>query len=339
MLRFENINYLYLLWLIGLFILLFWLAARWRNRALLSLGEISLIQRLAPHHSKSKKVLKFIFIIGGFFFIIIGLANPQIGTKLEEIKRKGVDIIIALDVSNSMLAEDIKPHRLESAKLSIAHLIDELHEDRIGIIVFAGDAYTQLPLTADYAASRLFLNTINTDVVPVQGTAIGAAVKLAIKSFAKGEDKHKALIIITDGENHEDDAISETKNAVAEGIIVHTIGMGLPEGAPIPVYNNNLHTGFRKDKENKVVISQLNESMLQEIADLGKGKYIRATNRQDELSIILDEISMMEKKQFEAKIFTDYQDRFQYFIAIALLLLIIETIISERKSKWMRKIL
>ena len=236
-----------------------------------------------------------------------------------------------------MKAEDIKPNRLESTKQAISRLIDKLRNDRIGLIVFAGDAYLQLPLTPDYSAAKLFLNSIDTDIVPIQGTAIGSAIRLAMKSFPKEEKKYKVIVVISDGENHEDDAIREARNAAEEGVIVHTIGMGSPQGAPIPIYQNNKQIGYKKDKNNEIVITKLNEQILQQIAEVGRGKFILATNRQDELEIVLKNIEAMEKKKYETKIFTDYEDRFQYFLGVALFLLIIEFFISERKNKWIVK--
>jgi Ca-activated chloride channel family protein len=270
-------------------------------------------------------------------FVILALANPQIGTKLEEVKREGVDIMIALDVSNSMTAEDIKPSRLESAKQEISRMIDKLQNDRIGMVVFAGDSYLQLPLTTDYPAARLLLSTIDVDIVPVPGTAIGSAIRLAKKSFAAGEQKHKVIVLITDGENHEDDAIAAAKEAHDEGVVIHTIGMGLPDGAPIPVYQNQNIVGYKKDNEGATVVTKLDQQALVQIAEAGGGKFIRASNQQNELDAILREIESMEKKEFGAKIVTEYEDRFQYCLALALLLLLMEFFLSERVTPWMQK--
>ena len=295
--------------------------------------------------------MKFILLLFALGFIILGLANPQIGSKMEEVKREGVDLMIALDVSNSMLAEDIKPNRLERAKQAISKLIDKLHNDRIGLIVFGGEAYVQLPITTDYSAAKLFLSIISTDIVPTQGTAIGEAIKLSIRAFSSDYDnpkysgqnpqqstqKNKAIIIITDGENHEDNAIEEAKNAADKGIIVHTIGMGLVKGAPIPAYYRGRQIGFRKDRDGNTIITKLNEAMLQQIASSGNGVYIRANNIQTGLNALFTELNKMEKVKFGSKMFTDYEDRFQYPIAIALFLLILELIIAERKSKWLSK--
>jgi Ca-activated chloride channel family protein len=337
MIRFENIGFLYALALIPALVLIYWWAMRLKLKSLKSFGDLELLKSLISDTSRYKHLVKFILSSAALFFIILGLANLQVGSKLEEVKREGVDIMIALDVSNSMTAEDIKPNRLESAKQEISRLIDKLQNDRIGLIVFGGDAYLQLPLTTDYSAAKLLLSTINTDIVPVQGTAIGSAIRLASKSFIGGEKKYKVLIIITDGENHEDDAITEAKNAASDGIIVHTIGMGSVFGTPIPVYQNNNQVGFKKTQDGNTVLTKLDEAGLQQIANAGNGVYIRATNRQDELETILKEISAMEKKEYASKVFTEYEDRFQYFLGFALFFLTIDFFLSERKNKWLSK--
>ena len=214
-------------------------------------------------------------------------------------------------------------------------MLDKLQNDRIGIIVFGGDSYLQLPLTADYSAARLILSTIDVDVVPVPGTAIGSALRLAMKSFVEGEQKHKVIILITDGENHEDDAIAAAKEAHDDGIVINTIGMGSPDGVPIPEYRDNVQVGFRKDENGATVVTKLDEQALVQIADVGKGKYIHATNQQSELDAVLKEIESMEKKEFGAKVFTEYEDRFQYFLFAALILIVIEFFLSERKNRLM----
>ncbi len=332
MIRFAHTEYLYGLALLPVLLVLFFWAMRLRHRAMERFGNLLLLEQLMPTAGKRKSTVKFFLLFSAVAFLVLGVANLQIGTKLEEVKREGVDIFIALDVSNSMKAEDVKPSRLESAKREISLFLDKLQNDRIGLIVFAGDSYLQLPLTTDYSAARLFLSTIDVDVVPVPGTAIGSAIKLAMKSYVQGEKKHKALIIITDGENHEDDAIVAAKEAAAEGIVVHTIGMGSPQGAPIPVYQNNVQIGFKKDNEGNVVITKLDEAGLQQIAEAGGGKFIRASNQQNELDTIFKEIQSMEKKEFGAKVFTEYEDRFQYFLAVAFALLAVEFFISERRN-------
>ncbi|MBI4548874.1 MAG: VWA domain-containing protein [Ignavibacteriae bacterium] len=337
MIRFAHPEYLYALALLPLSVGFYWWMRLLRKRALARFGNPSLLQRLMPAIGKYKIGMKFTLVMFALSFLVLGLANPQIGTKLEEVKREGVDIMIALDVSNSMKAEDIKPNRLESAKREISGMLDKLQNDRIGLIVFGGESYLQLPLTTDYSAARLILSAIDVDVVPIQGTAVGSAIRLAMKSFVAGEKKHKVIIVITDGENHEDDAISAAKEAQDEGVIVHAIGMGLPVGAPIPIYQNNLQVGFKKDRDGNIVLTKLDETGLQQIADAGGGRYIRATTQKDELDAILKEIESMEKKEFGAKVFTEYEDRFQYFLGTALFLLAAEFFISERKNRWLSR--
>ena len=247
--------------------------------------------------------------------------------------------MIAIALSNTMLAEDLQPNRLMRAKQSISKLIDRLDGDRIGLIVFAGDAYVQLPITTDYSAAKLFLSTINTSIVPTQGTAIGKAIELSIKSFDLNNDQNKAIIVITDGENHEDNAIEKAKEAQELGIFVHSIGMGSAEGGPIPIKNRyGSITSYQKDREGNTIITTLNEEMLKEIAQSGGGSYIRANSTQSGLNALFKEINKMEKKEIGSKVFTDYKDRFQWFIGLAIILLIIETLMKGRKNKWSSKI-
>ena len=339
MLRYENIEFLNLLYgLIGL-VFLFIYFKKWKKNALMSFGDIKLTQKLIPSFSKSRENIRFIILIFCLSSLIIGISNPQIGTKMAEVKREGVDLMIALDLSNSMLAEDIEPNRLERAKQAISRLIDKLNGDRIGLIVFAGDAYVQLPITTDYSAGKLFLSTVNTNMIPTQGTAIGKAIDLSMQSFDMENEQNKAIIIITDGENHEDDAIEQAQKASEKGVFVHTLGMGLVKGGPIPIYNkygNNM--GYRKNKEGNTIISQLNEQMLQEIAASGNGIYVRANNTKAGLSVLFSEINKMEKKEIGSMIFTDYKDRFQLFLVISLFLLILDLILLDRKNEWMKKI-
>lgn len=341
MFKFEHIEYLYLLWLIPVMIVIYIMMLRWRKKAFIRFSELNLLQQIMPNLSERKTRLKVWLQIIAFALIIVAIANPQIGSKLEEVKREGIDIMIALDVSNSMNAEDLQPNRLERAKQIITKIVDKLKGDRIGIIVFAGEAYIQLPITSDYAAAKLFLNTINTGYIPTQGTAIGNAIDLATKALtAREEKKHrsKVILVITDGENHEDDAISAAKNASENGIIIHTMGFGSPNGVPIPVYKNNKMVGYKTDKDGNTIITKLNESLLQQIASIGNGIYIRGTNSNASLNSFLDEINKLEKTELASQIFTEYESRFQYLIALALILLTIEYFIPRIKSKWIAQI-
>lgn len=334
MYRLDNIEYLYALVLIPALILLYVLNILWKRKALKKLGDIEIISLMMPGVSSGKPLLRFILFLFTITFLILGLVNPQIGSKLEEMKREGSDIVICLDVSNSMMAGDFKPNRLAKAKQAIEKLIDKLNNDRIGIVVFAGEAYVQLPITTDYAAAKLFLENVDCDAVPIQGTVISSAIELAKKSFGTEEGKNKAIIIISDGESHDDNAIVSAREASEKNIVIHTIGIGSPDGVPIPVYKNKVQMGFRKDNDGNTVITKLNEDAMQEIASSGNGVYVRATQGEIGLLALQERINKMEKKTFESKVYTDYEDRFQIFIAVSLLFLILESIFTERKSKW-----
>jgi len=338
MFRFGHINYLYLLGLIPFLAIMFAILFRLRRRDLKRFGQMEVISQLMPDLSFQRPVFKFVLVSLGLVFIIFGLARPQFGSKLREIKREGVEIIIALDVSNSMMAEDIKPNRLERAKLDIAKLVDRLVNDKIGLIVFAGDAYTQIPITTDYVSAKLFLNSISTDIVPRQGTAIGSAIELGMKSFTQQEESSKALIIITDGENHEDDATEAAKLAAVRGITVHTIGIGSPQGAPIPVNTPGGDKTYWNDKDGNTVISKLDEGMLRRVAAGGKGTYIRSTSSRVGLDKLFEEINRMEKQELESRIYSEYDERFQYLFALGLFFLLLEFMILERRNRWLSKI-
>lgn len=332
--RLENIEYLWGLLFIPVAVLLFWFARMLRKRSLQRFGDTRLVGSLMPDSSGYKPVLKFIMIIFAVAALTVGIANPQMGTKLQEYKREGIDIMIALDVSNSMKAEDIKPNRLSRAKQAVTRLIENLRNDRIGMIVFAGSSFLQLPLTTDYSAAKLLLETIDTDMIPTQGTAIGSAIDLAIDSYSEEKEKSKVLIIITDGENHEDDALGMAGKAAEAGINIYTVGVGSIKGAPIPVYRGNVRTGYTKDKKGEVVVSKLDATVLQQIASTADGEFIRFSSSDPDLSAIMEEIGKMEKEEFSTMMFSDYEDKFQYLIAAALLFLIFEFIISERKNKF-----
>ena len=332
MLRFAHIEFLWGLLAIPLFLLLFIAVSTWKKKALAKLGDKNIVGLMMPEVSFSRPWLKFILFSLAFTCMLIGIADPQIGLKMEEEKRKGADLMILLDVSNSMLSQDLPPNRLENAKQAIAQLIDNLHNDRIGIIVFAGEAFVQLPVTTDYSAAKLFLNTINTNMVPTQGTAIGSAIDLGMKSFDFKDGTGKSMIIITDGENHEDDAVAAAKEAADKDVMVNVIGIGSENGAPIPIYMDGKQAGFHTDSAGKTVISKLDENMCKEIAAAGEGTYVRATNSNSGLNIVMDRIAKIQRKTYDSKTFKEFEDRFQIFLGLAFLLLIVEFFISNRKS-------
>ena len=333
-LRFRYPLFLHGLWGVLLLIVFFVLIYRHKETLLQRFGHLELIKRILPGYDKRRVVWKNIFFILAYIFLVIALADPQIGTKLEQVKRKGVDIIIALDVSNSMKAEDIKPNRLEKAKHEIVRFIDLLKGDRIGLVAFAGMAHLVCPLTLDYGAAKLFLQMMDTDLIPVQGTALGDAIKVAMKAFNQKDRKHKVLILITDGEDHEGDPVKVAKEAAKEGIIIYTIGIGSPQGVPIPVYDRNGNeVGFMKDRNGNVVTTKLDMATLQEIAFVTNGKYYMATSGQSELEKIYGEINKMEKKELSARKFSQYEDRYQIFALIGLIFVLLEFFLPVRTRK------
>ena len=334
--RFDHPDLLYLFLFLPVLGILYWISYARKKKALAEFGEMNVISQLMPYASYTRPFYKFGILILALSFIIFGLAGPQYGSKLQTIKRKGVEIVIALDVSNSMMAQDIQPNRLERAKRAISKMVDKLNNDKIGLIVFAGEAYTQLPITTDYGSAKLFLSSISTDIVPIQGTAIGAAIDLASQSFTPDSEASKAIIVITDGENHEDDAVRSAKAALAKGIIVHTIAMGLPEGAPIPVSRGS--RDFRKDENGNIVISKLDQEMVEQIAVAGGGKPVIANNTTTGLNALFSEINKMNKTELEQRVYAAYDEKFQIFIAIGLLLLFLEFLVLERKNRHLKDI-
>ena len=332
--RFQNPKFLWLLLIIPFMILVYMMNLAMKNRAIKRFSDEKLVGNLIPDFSAGKTFIRFILYHIAIAFFIIGLANPQMGSKIAEGKQEGIDIMIALDVSNSMLAEDLKPSRLVRAKMAIEKLITRLGGDRVGIIVFAGSAYVQLPITTDYSAAKLFLGSIDNNIVPVQGTAIGSAIELAMESFNIEEETSKTIIVITDGENHEDDAIKMAEDALDQGIVVNTIGMGSARGAPIPIYRNGRQVDYKKNRKGETVITKLNEKMLRDIAKAGDGVFIRASQQDVGLEILLDNLNQMQKKEYGSVIYTDYESRFQFYIGFGLLLLIIDLILFDKKQKW-----
>ncbi len=328
MINFAQAQYLFLLLLIPFFFLIQALVLRLRRRRIRKFGDEKLVRELMPSYAKAKVWVRLTLFSVGFFFFVIGLSRPQIGAKLKEHETKGAEIMIALDVSNSMLAEDYSPNRLERAKLAISRLVDKLRDDRIGLIVFAGNSFVQLPITTDYVSAKMFMNSISTESVPVQGTAIGEAINTAMRSFSSQSEKSRAIIVITDGENHEDDPVAAAKQAAEMGVRVFTIGVGSPEGKPIPMDGELL-----KDKDGNIVVSRLDESVLQEVAQAGNGVYVRAGNSEFGLNPIIEDIRRMEDEKYSSIVFEEYDEQFMYFLAIALFFFVIEMLVGDRRSK------
>jgi Ca-activated chloride channel family protein len=281
-----------------------------------------------PSYSVGKTWIRLVLFSIGYIFFVIGLSRPQIGARLKEHETKGAEIMIVLDVSNSMLAEDYSPNRLERAKLAISRLVDKLRDERIGLIVFAGNSFVQLPITTDYVSAKMFLNSISTESVPVQGTAMGDAINTAMKSFSLQSEKSRAVIVITDGENHEDDPLAAAAQAAELGVRVFTIGVGSPEGKPIPFEGELL-----KDKNGEIVVTRLDEGILREVADAGNGLYVRAGTSEFGLNPVIDEIKKMEDEKYSSIVFEEYDEQFMNFFAIALIFFVLEMLVGDRRPK------
>ena len=327
MLVFASYRFLWLLLLVPLIPALYAVALAFRKRRIRRFGDPKMVAHLMPHYSRAKGWVRIILFTLAYFFFVIGLSRPQIGAKLSERQTKGAEIMICLDVSNSMLAQDYTPCRLERAKLAISSLVDKLHDDRIGLIIFAGSSFVQLPVTTDYVSAKMFLSSIDAGSVPVQGTAIGDAIHTAMKSFSAQSEKSRVIILISDGENHEDDAVAAAKEAAQAGIRIYTVGVGSAAGQPIPVDGELL-----RDKDGNIVVTHLDEKTLRQIAEAGGGAYIQAGNEEFGLNPIINDIRAMEGELFSSVVFEEYDEQYMYFFAIALILLVIEMLVGERKN-------
>jgi Ca-activated chloride channel family protein len=328
MINFAQAQYLLLLLLVPFFFVIQAVVLKIRKKRIRKFGDEALVSRLMPSYSEGKTWIRLVLFSIGFIFFIIGLSRPQIGARLKEHETKGAEIMIVLDVSNSMLAEDYSPNRLERAKLAISRLVDKLRDERIGLIVFAGNAFVQLPITTDYVSAKMFLNSISTESVPVQGTAMGDAISTAMKSFSLQSEKSRAVIVITDGENHEDDPVSAAQQAAELGVRVFTIGVGSPEGKPIPFEGELL-----KDKKGEIVVTRLDESILRDVADAGNGLYVRAGTSEFGLNPVINEIKKMEDEKYSSVVFEEYDEQFMNFFAIALIFFVLEMLVGDRKPK------
>ena len=331
MFRFAHPEYLFLFLLVPILVGVFIYTSIQKRRNLKQFGNVELLAGLMPNVSFVRPQVKFYLQFAAIVLLIIVLAQPQFGTKVENVKRQGIEVMIAMDVSNSMMAQDVQPSRLENAKQILSKLVDNMTNDKVGLVVFAGDAYTQLPITVDYVSAKMFLSSISPQLVPRQGTAIGSAIDLAIKSFGTKENKAgRAIIVITDGENHEDDAVGAAKLAAENNIAVHVIGMGKPEGSPIPVPGT---ISFWKDKDGNVVVSKLNEDMCKKIAEAGKGIYVRADNTSNAYRLVNKELDTLAKSDIKTSVFSDYNEQFQSFAMLALLLLVFDFFVFDRINK------
>ena len=335
MFRFADPNFLYLLILLPFLVALYLYSNYHRRQNIRKYGDPALLKGLMPTISKYRPDIKFWLTFAALTLVILMLARPQFGSKMETVKRSGVEAVIALDISNSMLAEDVTPSRLDKSKKLISRLVDTFNNDKVGLIVFAGDAFTQLPITSDYISAKMFLESIDPSLISKQGTAIGAAINLASRSFTPQEGVGRAIIVITDGENHEGGAVEAAKAAAEKGIQVNVLGVGMPEGAPIPAEGTN---DYRRDRDGNVIVTRLNEQMCQEIAKSGNGIYVRVDNTNGAQKAISQEINKMAKADVETQVYTEFNEQFQAVAWIILLLLLAEMLILERKNPLFRNI-
>ena len=338
MYRFEHIEYLHLLWAIPVLIIGFMVYKSWQKKAQKQWGDKSLFDEMSTARSEFKPWLKVFYVSLAIAFLAFGLANPQVGTKTETVKRQGVDLVFALDVSASMLAEDVTPSRLEKAKYLIAKSLDELGGDRVGIIAYAGKAYPLLPITTDYSAARLALQSASPDFIPTPGTALDQALDYSLNYFDKESPASKVLVIMSDGEDHEENWENQVALLKERGIKVIAMGLGTPKGAPIPQKTGSQVVGFKKDENGEVVITRLNEDILKQITQQTEGKYVLGSNTNLAVSALTETLNGLTKADIEERIFTDYEDQFQWFLAIALILLTLDVFTSERKSDWLRSL-
>ena len=338
MYRIEEPIYFYFLAIIPAMIVVFLMVLWWKKHTQNKFSDLNLLQKIAPNSSNFKSALKVGMLLIGIAFLIISLTNPKMGTKLKTVKREGVDVVFALDVSKSMLAEDIAPNRLEKAKQIISKTIDKLGSDRVGIIIYAGNSYPLLPITTDHAAANMFLQNAAPEMVSSQGTAINEALELAKTYYNNDEQTNRFLIIISDGEDHQEETKQMAQNLANEGVKIFTIGIGTEKGGPIPLRINGSMIGYKKDRKGETVITKRTPKVLEGIANAANGKYIDGNVTQKPVNIISEIIANAEKNEFETKQFADYKDQFQWFLAIGILFLLLDGFLLEKKTKWLKKV-
>ena len=334
----EEKIWFWLLLVIPVIVFLFLIFLFWQNRTRKKFADNSLLKQLAPNRSRSKPIIKLVLILLAFASLVVALANPKMGTKMKTVKREGVDIVFAIDVSKSMDAEDIAPNRLEKSKQLVSQILNNLGSDRVGIIAYAGGAYPQLPITTDYSAAKMFLQSLNTDMISSQGTAIGDAIELATTYYDDEQQTNRVLFIISDGEDHEGNVQDITEKASEMGIRIFTIGVGTEKGGPIPIKRNGVVQNYKKDNQGETVITKLNPATLTEIADSAEGSYIEGNVTSNVVERVQEELQNIEKTEFEDKQFADFKSHFQLFLGIALALLFLDIFVLERSTAWIRKL-
>ena len=337
MYQIDVFEYIYLLAALPLLWIIYALFLRWKNKTQINFARPELLELLSPNRSNFKPTLKIIFLSLVLLFLILGLMNPKIGTQLETVKREGVDIVFAIDVSKSMLAEDIAPNRIEKSKRLVSAILNQLASDRVGIIAYAAQAVPQLPITTDYGAAKMFLQALNTDMLSSQGTALDSAIDLSGTFFDDEDQTNRVIFLISDGEDHSEDATNAASRAADLGIKIFTFGVGTEKGAPIPLKRNGIIESYKKDFDGEVVITRRNEKVLEDIANSTDGGYQDGNDTSLVLEFVSEQLKAMDKKEFEAKKFVSYKDRFQAFLFGALFFLLIDLLLFETKTKWIQK--
>ena len=338
MYKLEEPIYFYALAIIPVMIVIFLLVLWWKKRTQKKFADLELLEQLAPNSSVFKSTLKLLILSLGIAFLVLALGNPKMGSKLKTVKREGVDIVFALDVSRSMLAEDIAPNRLEKAKQVISKIIDNLGSDRVGVIIYAGNSYPLLPITTDHAAANMFLQNASPDLVSSQGTAINEALELAKTYYNNDEQTNRFLVIISDGEDHQEETKQMAQNLYNYGVKVYTIGVGTEKGGPIPLRESGDLVGYKKDRKGETVITKRNAEVLQNIADIANGKYIDGNITENPVKEISSIMANAQKSEFETKQFSDYKDQFQWFLGIGVFFLLLDIFLFEKKTKWVKKV-
>lgn len=334
----DEKKYLYLLFILPLIVLVFLANLYWKRKKKREFGDLEMVKKLSPESSVFKPVLKLVVFVVALLALIIALVNPKIGTKMETVKREGIDIVFAMDVSKSMLAEDVAPNRLDKSKQIVSQIINQLGSDRIGIVAYAGSAFPVLPITSDYSVAKMFLQSMNTEMVSSQGTSLDDAIRLAITYFDEKSKTSKLLVLISDGEDHSDDAQAAAEEANKAGLKIITISIGTEKGATIPLKRNGIVEGFQKDNNNEVVITKMNRASLEAIAKATKGGYVNGNNTKEVLEYIKATLDKIQKTEFEATEMADFQSQFQWFLGFAFLLLFADVFLLERKTKWVKKL-
>ena len=334
----DESKYLYLLFLLPILLLLFLYNQYWKRKKQREFGDLDMVKKLSPEKSVFKPSLKLIVMLLTLSALILGLVNPKIGTKMETVKREGIDIVFAMDVSKSMLAEDVAPSRLEKSKQIVSQIINQLGSDRIGIVAYAGSAFPVLPITTDYGVAKMFLQSMNTGIVSSQGTSLDEAIKLSSSYFDDKSKTSKLLILISDGEDHSEGAEEAAEEVNKLGMKIITIGVGTEKGSTIPLRRNGIVESFQRDNNNEVVVTKLNQESLTTIAKATKGGYVNGNNTKEVLEYVKNALNNIQKTEFEATQMADFQSQFQWFLGFAFVLLFLDIFFLERKTKWVRKL-